>query len=70
VKVQVAVGDTFTRDSLLWQEVGDCSNGVAEFRFPQGTRGRFLFVKIYESSRENRFTFYGYDVQAEVIPRK
>jgi len=68
-KVQVAVGDTLTRDTLKWQEVGDCSDGVAEFRFPGGTRGRFLFVKIYESSRENRFTFYGYDVQAEILPR-
>lgn len=68
-KVQVAVGDTFTRSTLKWMEVGDCSDGVAEFRFPSGTRGRFLFVKIYESSRENRFTFYGYDVQAQIIPR-
>lgn len=69
VKVQVATGDTFTRDTLKWVEVGNCSNGIAEFRFPQGTRGRLLFIKIYESSRENRFTFYGYDVQASVIPR-
>ena len=69
VKVQVATGDTFTRDTLKWMEIGNCSNGIAEFRFPQGTRGRLLFIKIYESSRENRFTFYGYDVQASVIPR-
>lgn len=65
-KVQIAVGDTYTKDRLTWNEVGDCSDGVCEFRFPSGTRGRILFVRIYESSRENRFTFYGYDVQAEV----
>ncbi len=69
-KVQVAVGDTFTRDFLQWQEVGDCSDGVAEFRFPADTRGRFLFIKIYESSMNSRFSFYGYDVQATVIPRQ
>lgn len=68
-KIQIAVGDTFTRDTLNWIEVGDCSDGVAEFRFPQGTRGRLMFVKIYESSTNSRFTFYGYDVQAEVIKR-
>jgi hypothetical protein len=68
-KVQIAVADTFTKDRLIWHELGDCSDGIAEFRFPAGTRGRLLFIKVYESSRENRFTFYGYDVQAEVIPR-
>lgn len=69
-KIQVAVGSTFTKDRLRWMEVGDCSDGVCEFRFPQGTRGKLLFVRVYESSRENRFNFYGYDVQAEVIPRR
>jgi len=68
-KIQIAVGDTYTKDRLKWQEVGDCSDGVAEFRFPAGTRGRMLYVRVYESSRENRFTFYGYDVQAEIIKR-
>lgn len=68
-KVQVAVGDTYTRDTLKWLDVGDCSDGVAEFRFPAGTRGRLMFVKVYESAIDSRFTFYGYDVQAEVIAR-
>lgn len=68
-KVQIAVSDTFTRDKLNWVEVGDCSDGVAEFRFPPGTRGRLLFIKIYESSSDSRFTFYGYDVQAQPIRR-
>lgn len=68
-KVQIAVTDTFTRDHLNWFDLGDCSDGVAEFRFPQNTRGRFLFVKIYESSYSSKFIFYGYDLQATVIPR-
>lgn len=68
-KVQVAIGDTFTKDRLVWQEIGDCSDGICEFRFPSGSRGRLLFVRIYESSIESRFNFYGYDVQAEIIPR-
>jgi hypothetical protein len=69
VKIQVAVGDTFTKDRLNWNEVGDCSDGIAEFRFPSGTYGKMLFMRIYESSQENRFSFYGYDVQAEVQKR-
>ena len=69
-KVQVAISDTFTAGKLNWVDLGDCSDGVAEFRFPAGSRGKFLFVKIYEASRNNRFQFYGFAYDAEVIDRK
>lgn len=65
-KVQVASSDSFSSASKNWIDLGDCSDGVANFR-PAGLRSRFLFVKIYESSRSSRFTFYGYTVEARII---
>lgn len=68
-KVQVAAADTFTKAKLQWVDLGDCSDGVAYFRPPEGLRSRLLFVRIYEASRNNRFTFYGFSVSAEVIAK-
>lgn len=60
-KVQVACSQTYTYQELKWYDLGDVSNGVAEFRFPnnEANHSRFLFVRIYESSKNSRFTFYG-----------
>lgn len=65
-KVQVAASDSFNYASKNWIDLGDCSTGVAMFR-PSGLRSRFLFVKIYESSTTNRFTFYGYTAEAKIV---
>ena len=67
--VAVAVTNTFTREKLNWIELGDCSNGIAELRFPQGSRGRLLMYKIYETSATDRFNFYGFAVEASPIDR-
>lgn len=67
--VQVAWANTFTREKLKWVDLGDCSDGMAEFHFPEGARGRLLFVKIVESSTNNRFQFYGFAYDAEPIQR-
>ena len=69
-KVQIALSDTFTLQKLVWQDLGDCNDGVAEFRFPAGSQGKLLFVKIYEASRNNRFQFFGCSYEADVIDRK
>lgn len=68
-KVAVAITNTFTREKLKWMDLGDCSDGVAELRFPQGSRGRLLLYKIYESSATARFDFYGMAVEATPIDR-
>lgn len=57
-KVQIALSDTFTYTSLVWQDVGVGIDGLSELHFPSGSRGRFLFWRIYESSRNSRFQFY------------
>lgn len=65
--VSIAYGDTYMKDAKKWQEIGDSSSGVLEWRFPQGSRSKLLFVRIYESSKDPGFAFYGMTVQAEVI---
>jgi hypothetical protein len=65
-KVQVACSDAFTYDFLEWKEVGDVSDGTVEFRFPPGSRSKFLFLRIYESSTNARFSYYGCAIKATV----
>jgi len=68
-KMQVAIGDTYTKGKKKWIDIGDCSDGVCEFRFPERSRGKLLFWKVYEASRNTRFNFYGFSVEADVIDR-
>lgn len=65
-KVQVACSNTYTYQNLKWQDLGDCSDGICEFRFPPGSRSRLLFVRIYESSKNAKFTYYGCQIDAEI----
>lgn len=66
-KIQIAITDNFSTENLNWQEIGDANNGVVEFRFPSGSRGKFCFYKIYESSTSSRFEFYGIEHSASEI---
>jgi hypothetical protein len=66
-KIQVAYADTFTKERKQWFEVGDCSDGVAEFRLPAPARSKLLFIKVYERSKDAPFTFYGFSVDADTI---
>ena len=67
-KVQVALSDTYTRDSKKWIDIGDCVDGICEYQFPQGgNRGKLLFVKIYENSKDPAFTCYGFAVEGDVV---
>jgi len=68
-KVQVAYADTYQYQTLQWKEVGDCSQGVVEFRFPDGGESKFLFMRIYESSTNSKFVYYGCDMTADVITK-
>lgn len=66
-KVQIACANTFTYESLVWKELGDCKDGVCEYRFPANSRSNLLFVRIYESSVNAPFTYYGCSISAEPI---
>lgn len=65
-KVQVAYSDTYERDFLRWEDVGDCQKGANEFRLTG--RSKMLFIKIYESSLNKPFTIYGISIDGEPIP--
>lgn len=67
-KVQVACSNTYTYQHLRWFDLGDCSDGICEFRFPPGSRSRLLFVRIYESSKNARFVYYGCSIDGNAVP--
>ena len=69
-KFQVAPTDSFSKWSKKWIDLGDTSTGIVEFNFPSGSRGRLLSWRVSESSRESRFTFYGFSVDYDTIPKK
>lgn len=68
-KVQVAVEDTFTKGKKKWIDLKQTRDGVMEAKFPAGTRGKLLFWKVYEASRDARFHFYGFTVDADFVER-
>lgn len=70
-KVRVAVADTYKEDFQKWVEIDDVTSGSCEFRFPSETsRGKLLFIEVYESSKEAPFTFYGFTVEADLEAKK
>ena len=67
-QVQVACTDSFSPAQIRWTEVGDVSEGIIRYKFPSGSRSKFLFIRIKESSTSSPFVFYGYSYDAEPIP--
>lgn len=75
VNIQVAFANTFTYQHLKWIDIVDntanpnnnTSDGVIEFRFPQDSRSRLLFLRIYEASPNSQWTYYGASLSADVM---
>lgn len=65
-QVQVALVDTFNRANKKWIDLGDAKTGIVQYRFPTGSRSRLLFVRIKESSKGARFTYYGCALAATI----
>lgn len=68
-KVQVAMTDTFIKGAKKWLDVGDVSSGIKQFRFPTGSKGKLLFLRITESSKNARFDYYGCAIDANLNPQ-
>jgi hypothetical protein len=68
-QVQIAISNTFTKRTKNWVTLGQALDGVAEYRFPEGSRGKFLFWKINESSRNTRMNFFGFEYDATIQPK-
>jgi len=65
--LQIAITDSFNRKSLRWQNVGSLLNGYAHYGFPPQSRGKLLFWRVSEMSKDARFNFYGFSIEAENI---
>jgi len=68
-KIQVAISDTFTKGKKNWVDMKQLSDGVMETKFSEG-RGKLLFWKVSEASKDSRFQFYGFTVSVDFIERK
>lgn len=67
-RAQIYVGNYYSKDARVWKDIGDLSDGVGRYRIPDGAeRGRFLFIRVADNSRNSRYTFYGYAFQADPI---
>ena len=67
--IQIAITNTFTKGAKNWIDLGQALNGVVEYRFLEGSRGKLLFWKITEASQNARTHFYGFEYSAEVIDK-
>lgn len=65
--VQIACTDNLSPNITRWVDIGDVSAGIVRYKFPQGSRSKFLFIRIHESSQTTPFTFYGMSYDAEPI---
>lgn len=68
-QVQIAISNAFTTRTKNYTNLGDALDGVVEYRFPEGSRGKFLYWKITEASKSARMDFKGFEFDAEVIQR-
>lgn len=70
-RVQFAVGDTFHKGAKNWRDFpGDFTRGHNEFRFPEGTRGKLMYIKITDKSTTSKMSFYGMAVDMDFIKQK
>jgi len=67
--IQVALANTFTKETKNWQSLGQANDGIVEYHFPSDSRGRFLFYKISDNSSSARFEWFGAELDAELIQR-
>ena len=65
-KVQFACANTYQNEFLKWTDFGNVTNGIMEYRFPDGSQSRLLFIRIYESSKDAKWIYYGCSIDAAV----
>jgi len=67
--IQIAISNSFTKGKKNWQDLGQATDGAVEYRFPSGSQGKFLFWKITEASRNARLHWFGFEYDAQIIPK-
>lgn len=66
-QIMYATSDTFLKEDKNWTVLGDATSGGVFYRFPKGSRSRFLYIKVVDSSRNTPFEFYGLALDADPI---
>lgn len=69
-QIAISAADSFQDREKRYVPLGDVSTGKIEYRFPQGSESTYLFIKVTESSKTARFTWYGFELDAEVVTRR
>lgn len=66
--IMYALGDTFLKEEKVWIPMGQAVGGLVRYKFTAGqARSRLLYIKIIESSRNSRFSYYGCAINANII---
>ena len=61
------MGDNLNQSTRRWIDIGDLKPGYTRLEMPKDqSRGKFLFFRIYESSKDPAFTIYGIVVEFEL----
>src|SRR3990167_408298 len=68
--VQYSYADTFVKGKKQWISAGDTASGVVEIQHTAGAQSKLLLVKITESSRTARFTYYGMACDYDPLQRR
>lgn len=67
-QISVATSNTYIKENKKWKILGPAQEGVVYYRFKNGERARFLYVKIMESSRDQAYQCYGIGLDASLVP--
>ena len=73
-RVQFMCADTNDRFSPwareqahVWTELGDLHSGYTLFAFPGGSRGRLLYLRIYDNGSNNRLDLYSIKYTFDIV---
>jgi len=64
-KIQIATTDSFSNEEKKWEDITQVTGGVNKARLSERAQGRFLFVKVTDSSKDKPYTYYGHVISAE-----
>jgi len=68
-QIQIAYANTFTKRVKEWVTLGQPVDGFVEFKH-DGKRSKLMFVKITDSSTDQRFHYYGSSHDFDFVERR
>ncbi len=67
-QIEVATSNTYIKEDKKWSVIGPAKEGVVYHHFQKGQRGRFLYVKITDNSKDPAYELYGIGLEANLVP--